>query len=201
MMKKLLLFTIPILALIISCGPCYVGGYQNVSTIIIENRTAENIVISVDSNYQLGSVDFSFTDIIPYGYHQSSTAYSSNELFEGEESLMVRSISSIQFFDYEAYTSGNEYEREYNLIGDYTYLSATIEGRRKSYSADLETFFNPYIEDSKFLYGTTWESASDSLFVPSETRPFYIERDPDQSWVAKIIITHIPTPPEDGTTP
>ncbi len=201
MMKKLLLFTIPILALIISCGPCYVGGYQNVSTIIIENRTAENIVISVDSNYQFGSVDFSFTDIIPYGYHQSFSAYSSNELFAGDENLMVRAISSIQFFDYEAYTSGNEYEREYNLIGDYTYLSATIEDDRRDYLTNLKAFFNPYIEDSKFLYGTSWESASDNLFVPSETRPFYIERDPDQSWVAKIIITHIPTPPEEVTTP
>ncbi len=196
-MKKLL-FTVPFIALFaltVSCDPYYITGFE--SEIIIENRTAENIVISIKSENSSDLVSFWFTGLIPYGYHESTSGYSEYDFFEGFENLMIRSLASVQFFDYQTYTESHNRE----LIADYTYLDATIEDDRRDYSTDMEAFFNPNIEDNKFLYGTTWESASERLFVPSETRPFYIERDPERPWVAKIIITHIPTPPEESTTP
>lgn len=162
-------------------------------SVTIENRTGEPVYVSI--NFGSNSVYGGFHDVIPRNYPYATMEITGSEAtFSGKENLMIRAISSLYLYDYDTYVA--EGKQKKLLVYEGVFLDWSRKSNQTKYSND--TLFNPNILDADIVYGTSYLSANQALFVePSaeSDRVFYLERDIENPWRAKIIITKVPASP------
>lgn len=227
-MKKLCLLLLP-LVLIAGCLPPDPPPKEKsvTYTVSVENQSTQDFLlqITMGSTYNTSyggttrlSIEPSHMTIeVAAGASKEFTVHKTYYPYEVQHSsvkpnIFMRDFSSIYFYHASNETFINDYIYPYSAPDDPDRATSRLTSEepttRYSPSPPILAYMEEYLDES-FNYGLSWEGVydpshnfSEKLFVePSaeSTRPFYLQRDPDNEKLGRIIITKAPATPEGGS--
>ncbi len=182
-MKKLSIPVIVVCLICIGC-PFTVVDYMIKYDVEIQNRSGVAVFVDVGLHGNPHDIN---------GTKRRSVAA------EGNETIQISFMTGYREKHPNRFVRPFYYIKFYNpdtkeLIAEYHY-----------HLQDIDDIYNDALKDEELLY-TVLEKDSDGawqevpgaplekLFVPSDIRPFYLERDKDNASLAYLIITDVPTP-------
>ncbi len=175
-MKKLQILCVITVFILVGCKPLHTDYSVNYK-LSVENQTSEEIAFWT-------SLSLDTTETQSDGRGVIRVAGNSMQLMEGLElagapvdtpNVYARIASSIVFYD----------TNTGNVIREYFYGLSEV------------SIFDVSVDDADLIYYSVTDAQKSEpvhLFVPSDTRPFYLERDATDKSLARLIITGTPTP-------